>query len=461
MSARNSAKGQILIHIDERRRDLVVGLALQELFEEAGVGVTLSTRRTTSPLLKEIPFDAVILPSMDHIPRERFREICGRSKVYMLPTEGAIFGEKPLLLKYGGGYQPEDWNLKIPGAQGFFLWGENSRRVLEATGRFRPEQLRVVGAPRMDFFLAKPSAQESERLEPRSIGTISNFILTNSYNCFSIFETAFRNKNRHGFYQPPTRDLEDRFWQEIAWTRVWVELFDRFQQRGEQIQIRIHPREDFKAYRYLREKYGATLRFGGQEEPFENWLENLGVFLGCNSTTFFEVVAANKLSLNLEGLMGPRLAEHVDGFDQNHYPIMDHIESPTTMDALLQRLEEMRCRPAANAHLYGEEARAILRDVCHFPRPVSTLASVVHQVVSEMEPRGVRVRWGRVRAKVLEWTTFAARRDQTTSSWYRLDADAARKKHSVPIRRYLQAAKTFPVRSVPAGPKRVLAEVIR
>ena len=442
MSAGRSAQGQILIHIDERRRDLVVSLALQRLFEESGVGVTLSTRRTTSPLLKEIPFDAVIVPSMDHIPRDRFKEICDRSKIYMLPTEGAIFGEKPLLLKYGGGYQPEEWDLKIPGAQGFFLWGENSRRTLEATGRFLPDQLRVVGAPRMDFFLVKPSTEERKRFEPDSVGTISNFILTNSYNRFSIFETAYRGRNRHGFYHAPTRELEDRFWQEVAWVRICIQLFDQYKQRGEQIRLRIHPREDFEAYRYLQEKYSSTVRFEGQEQPFEIWLENLGVFLGCNSTTFFEVVAANKPSLNLEGLMH-RLAEHVDGFEQNRYPIMDHIESPTTLDALFGRIEQLRSKPP-QGDLYSRETTEILRDVCNFPRPVSTLAMVVREIMSELEPRGVNAQWGRVRAKATEWLTFSVRRDRITSCWYPMNEPAARREHAIPIARYLQAARSFP-----------------
>ena len=454
MKNRSANPGQLLIHVDERRRDLVVLLALRELFEEKGIGVTLSTRRTTSALLKEVPFDAVIVPSMDHIPRDRFREICGRSKVYMLPTEGAIFGEKPLLLKYGGGYFPEDWNLKIPGAHAFFLWGNSSRRTLEATGRFRPGQLRVVGGPRMDYFLVKPSAEEKARFEPGSLGMISNFILTNSYNCFSIFETAFRGRNRHHFYQAPGRDLEDRFWQEIAWVRVWIELFERFKRRGDRARLRIHPREDFAAYRYLREKYGDMLRFDGQEEPFEIWLESLGLFLGCNSTTFFEVVAANKPSLNLEGLMGPRLAEHVDGFEQNHYPIMDQIESPTTPDEFFARMDSLRHRPDEEGPRYSEAARAILQDVSYFPRPVSSLAAVVQQVDGEMEPRGTQVQWKRVQARVTQWLTFSIRRDRITSCWFPLDAAASRKKLSLFIERYLRAARSFPAASSAAETSR-------
>lgn len=463
MSGQGSSKGQLFIHIDERRRDLVVLLALKELFEERGIGVTLSTRRTTSALLKEVPFDAAILPSMDHIPRDRFKEICGRTKVYMMPTEGAIFGEKPLLLKYGGGYFPEDWDLKIPAAHAFFLWGENSRHTLEATGRFRPEQLRVVGSPRMDYFLVESSAEETLRFEPGSVGMISNFILTNSYNNFSVFETAFRGRNRQNFYQAPTRDLEDRYWQETAWARIWIELLERFKQRGESVRLRIHPREDFKAYDYLRAKYGRMLRFDGQEEPFEIWLESLGVFLGCNSTTFFEVVAADKPSLSWEGLLDPRLAEHVDGFTQNHYPIMDHIESPPTAEALFDRLDQLRRGPDSGRPRYSEEARGILRDVCNFPRQVSALAAVVQQVAQEMEPSGIRVQWNRVQAKAAEWLTFSVRRDPVTSCWFPLDAAASRKRLGVFIERYLRAARAFPASHGAAAVReeRVPAEAAR
>ena len=87
MSRSRTPKGHLLIHVDERRRDIVILCALKELFEEQGVEVILSTRRTTPRLLREVPFDAVILPSMNHVSWDHYEEICGRFKIFVLPTD--------------------------------------------------------------------------------------------------------------------------------------------------------------------------------------------------------------------------------------------------------------------------------------------------------------------------------------------------------------------------------------
>ena len=176
--------------------------------------------------------------------------------------------------------------------------------------------------------------------------------------------------------------------------------------------------------------------------------------MGFNSTTFFEVVAAGRPAVNLEGLVGPRLPEHTDGFLQNHYPIMDFIETPSTLEQLFRYVEKVRRGEWSAQAAYGPEAAALLRSVCLYPRPFSTLAAVVHSILSDLGagdpghstagslPDGVVA----LEAAALEWITFRLRTDPITSFWFPWTPGRFRQRHAAQIARYLRAAALYPYR---------------
>ena len=452
MSGTARPNGSVLIHVDERRRDIPVMLALRRLFEQRGIRVTLSSRRTAAAYLRRVPWDAIVVPSLLFLPYDELPDICARSKIYMLPTEGALFDEFPLLVKYGGGADPKRWTRQIQATARFFLWGEYCGRVLRATGRFHDDQLVVVGAPRMDFFLVDPSPDERARHDPGSLGFISDFRMLNSYVPRPILQMADEGRHGHGLYYAPTRGIEDRFWIEAAEIRVWLELLEECRKRQERLRLRIHPREDLGSYRYLRARYGEILGFEDPDVSLESWLERVGILLGYNSTTFLEAVAANKPAINLEGLAGPRLAEHVDGLQQNHYPVMDYMPAPGSLEELFSMIRLMRERQWVAAQGYGAECRVLLRDVCHYPRSTAALAAVVETVVHDLEAAGVDGRrshlvagvLGRWEAKALEVASFTVRRDPVTSVWFPMRVGRFARQHAAEIARYVRAAERFP-----------------
>lgn len=447
---RRPAAPRLLVHVDERRRDPSVMLALRHLLEAAGCRVVLSSRWTTARYVRRIPFDAVIVPSLLHVPYDDLPWLTRRSKIYMLPTEGNLFEEWPLLVKYGGGATQERWPRQIQATARFFLWGDYSRRILQATGRFHDEQLVVAGAPRMDLFLL-----ERRQLDDASaVGLISDFVQTNSYHQRNIFHAVNAGRVLREFSQGDQHNIEDRYWIEAAWVRTWVELFDACRARGERLQVRIHPREHLDSYRYLERHYGDVLHFHGQAEPFEIWLDRVGMLLGFNSTTFFEAVAAGKAVANLEGLMGSRLADHLDGSPMNQYPILEYIERPQSLEALFAFITRVRAGAWSAAEAYGPACRALLRDVCHFPRETATLATVVETIVHDLDGTG---RWGglsdrllealwRVEAKARETFAFYVHRTPQTSVRYPMKLRRFEAEHREAISRYLRAAAAFPAR---------------
>ena len=462
---------RVLVHVDERRRDVPVLFALRHLFEAAGCRVLLSSRWTTASYLRHLPFDAVIVPSLTYLPYEALPRLAARTKLYMLPTEGALFEEWPLLVKYGGGVDPARWPRQIQATTRFFLWGESSHRVLRATGRFRDDQLLVIGAPRMDFFLVGPSSSAAHG-DPGAMGIISNFYLTNSYHRLHIFQAV--DQGRHGgegFSYAAGRGLEDRFWIESAEARVWVELFDACRARGERLSVRIHPREDLAGYRYLQDKYADVLRFDGQGLTFESWLDRIGILLGYNSTTFFEAVASGKPAVNLMALVGERLEEHIGKMTMGRYPIMEHLEAPTSLEELFALIQQMREGRWARERGYSPACRALLRDVCQYPREQSALAMVVRTVVEDLggplRPEGWRSRWAsaarywHIRAR--EAAAFAIRRTPITSPRFPMRLRRFERDHAEEIARYLRAAATFPVGcdrgTIPAPPALAVAGV--
>jgi len=449
---RRHRQPRVLIHLDERRRDVPVLLALRRLFEGAGCHVLLSTRRTTLRLLRRISFEAVMLPSMSHIPHDEIPAISSRSKLYVLPTEGALFGEGPLLYKYGGGPDPSERDRRIRAVRRFFLWGDYSRRILLSSGHFRPEPLLVVGSPRMDFFLVPPSPIRTELRRSQLPGLIGDFGFLNSYTGIHIFQQIDAARDGAGHYFHSSRGVEDRFWIQIAGFRIWLEFFDECRRRGLRTLVRIHPGEDMGAYHYLQHKYPDVLSFEGQEIPFEAWLDRVGILLGFNSTTFFEAVAYNKPAISLLGLLGPRLRDHTQDFPQNHYPIMDRLPTPASLEQLFDQMEEIYRGTWKGDRVFGPEAKALLRDVYHFPRSSSTLAQVVQSVLADfgesVSPPSLDNMMAEARArseaKALEFFTFKVRRDSQNSSWFPLTLSQFERQHAAEILRYLGAAEQFP-----------------
>lgn len=442
------SRPRVLLHVDERRRDIVVLTALKRLCEEAGCRVVLSTRRTTAMYLNQMTFEAIVVPSVEHIPYERLTSLSGRSKIYVLPTEGALFEEKTLLSKYAGGVDPDRWPRQLECTHRVLLWGDHSRRILRNTGRFRDEQLTVVGAPRMDFFMAEPSDEEKALWEPSSLALICDFVLMNSYMSRNIFEKIDLGQSGRGVYQAQSRWMEDRFWIESAWIRVWLAFLDECQRRKEPVRLRIHPRENPAAYDYIKRKYGGLVALDQQDVPFEAWLKRVGILAGFNSTTFFELVATSSPAICLEGLIGARLEEHIDHFLQNHYPIMDYIETPTSFEELFDLIKRMRRGSWKAETAYGPQAREILRDVCSFPRTESALVTIVRTLLNDAgdstDSRGLHAHFmevlARMQAKTLEWITFGLRREPVTSAWFPMEESHFERQHRAHLERYARAA---------------------
>lgn len=365
-----------------------------------------------------------------------------------------MFGEWALMRKYGGGPERDRWDHRIRNTTRYFLWGDYSRRILAGTGRFQQDQLEVVGAPRTDYFLTEATAEEKKHWEPDRIGLVSDYMTTNPYTTsfLDIFQKIDLTRSAGESYYPRGRDVEDRIWTECTWVKLWLELFDDCQERGEKIHVRIHPGEEISNYRYLRRKYKDVLSFEGQALPFESWLERTGVFLGFNSTTFFEAVAAGKPAISLEGLAGPRLREHTTSSPPTHYPIMDHLPTPTSRDELFALIAQIREGRWKAEEAYGPELRALLQEVYQFPRTTSSLAAVVRSILSNLGQEPPRRRWierlEEIRvigeAQLLEFFTFRVRRDPIISPWFPLEASRYERLYARQILRYLRAAAAFP-----------------
>lgn len=440
---------RVLIHIEEERRDAPVLLALAELFRRQGDRVFLSTRRTTKLLLRSARIDAALVSSPETVGYEALPEITQKTKLYMLPTEGALFEEGPLMLKYGGGAKPERWERQIRSIHRFFLWGDYSRRMLLKTGKFREDQLVVAGAPRMDYFLP-PRKKSSSR--PFSIGLISDFVLINPVNRQHMFQKIDSIRHLGPYYQSPTRNIEDRLWVEHAAFRNWLNLIDECGKRGYKVTLRIHHREDRAAYDFLVKRCASFLSVEGQEVPFEEWLDGVSMVAGFNSTTFFEIVAADKPAVNLEGLLGPRLRDHTADFPQNHYPIMDFIPTPKSWDELFALTERVKGNPTG-PH-YPREAHAVLTDICAWPHAASALAGIVRTVHQDaagksLPSSGVADTFAVAKARAAEIFTFGLRRHPIGNSWFPLDGKRLARTHRAEIARYVQTAEKHPVTGIP------------
>ena len=461
---------RILIHIEDPRRDGSVLLALYELFRRAGARPFLSTRRTTELLLKSLPFEAVLVAGPENISYDLIPQVVKRTRIFMLPTEGAIFDEGPLMIKYGGGEDKAKWERHIETTSRFFLWGEDSRRVLQKTGRFPDEKLVVAGAPRMDFFLTRPSQEETAAAAAENrIGIVSSFILINSIVRVPMIHNIEGNRKINWASQSTKRHYEDRVWTEAACFRVLLDLIEECQHRKQPLWVRAHFQESMENWRWFKDRFPDTLYFGQDHLPFESWLTQVRAVAGFNSTTFFEAVAAGKPAVNLVKLVGPRLDEHTDRHPQAYYPILDQVESPEDWDQMFDFLDQVGRMQPGEPFEHSAQARSIVQEVCNFPRPVSALARVVQTVLSDLGEAPIsstadplREGVALAKAKALDAYTFNVRRDPAGNCWFPLHARQLRNRFRKEIARYLRGALAFPwIEEAGSRPKAPLEKILQ
>jgi len=349
-----------LIHVEEKRRDLLYCFYMKYLFERHGIDVTLSNRLVLKRYLKNLNFDIIVIPVCTLLGTLEEQEILNKkSHIYVYPTEGALHDPRDLFHKYTG-YRNET-SLRYQRAKLArinFLWGNLALRGLQKSDYFPEDQLEVVGAQRIQFIKKYHDIDRKEL----PVGFLSRFALFNTYKNRTNFEELDVMRNIHGYAFDETRNAEDYVWAEWASARITFEFLDKCKERNIKVKYRPHPREETSNYGYLKDKYGDIFDLSDMDLPYELWLEKVSSVVSFNSTAFYESMLADFPTITLTPLIGERLGDHLK-LPVHFVPISDYVYSPKDWNDVFRAIEQIKKGDLSDFSHNNEKCKALIHDL--------------------------------------------------------------------------------------------------
>lgn len=385
-----SGRPLVLIHVDDRRRDATTLNLLGLLLEARGCRTVFTNRATLAPALRRLAPAAVLVSHIQFV-RDGLAALARRARVYLLPTENAIFNPRSLAIKESGltaaefdqAANPHDRHARQITA--FFAWGEAARQALLEHGVYRPDQIVVAGNPRFD--LLRLGAVAPVAAAPPAIGIVGRYPVLNVFDHRSNLQFIYSMRNEHGIRYDLDRNVEDFYWYHIAYFRTCCDVMDALiASEGVTVNYRPHQYEDWDGYRFLQRTYGARLVIEPDDDYFE-WLARVRVLLASASTSVAEAFVAGRPVVTMEKMVGPRLAEHIQSANLR-IPFMQYCYQPATLADCLDLLREgLAGRLAPAVGDAGEYGRLITHYFDH-PRAEPGCATIARTVAEAVAPVG-------------------------------------------------------------------------
>lgn len=391
----------VYFHIDEVARDAVVASSLKSKLAAMGVSLVYGNR-VTSPLLKRTdPFDLYVFPSVDLF--KAFFPDLGRLRtpVVILPAEsvgGLTSNLRRLGAKYFGAFPDEcrSWTERVAA---FCLWGPSHVKSFDEFGPHLLERVHVVGHPRFDSGCLGSMVRGDG---PVRVGLISRFSGLNPFNNASMLaniHSGRRSFYRDGVVSPrfavhADRDWEDYLYNEALDLRLLFEVVDALSERGTEIEIRVHPRENRSRWEALIAEYRLPITIAPWDMPFQHWASRMDHIVGPTSTSFFDCFAIGHRPICTNALAAKRSAHVIAGGDDDN-PILKFVHMPANMRDLVD-LASRKSREQSQGN-YPPALAEILHQEAWYPECATALARIADICAREASGRMP----GKARARAL------------------------------------------------------------
>lgn len=381
----------VYFHIDEIARDAVVAANLKQILARRGIAMEYGNRARSAILAQCCPFDAVILPSLIIVEATVRDPANPPAPIIVLPTEG-IGGipENPqrAALKFiGARFMAGDsrWAEMVAA---YCLWGHQQLSGFE---KFAPHLLphcRIIGHPRYDYRALinnKPCRQPTDKVR---IGLVSRYSPINPFDRRSNL-TLVRGQRKSCYHhlqqEGSILDIEDIYFTMVSDLRVMLDLIDLMDPARHEVILRPHPREDRTCWEDLIAEAKLPVTMSPWDEPFLHWVGDMDYLVAPPSTSFYDAFVARKPAFCLDRIQ-PRRREHVLRYSDDNSHILEYVEHPDSLDALMRLLEH---KPESGLIDVPEGALALMKHDADWPQSLhalDALADVIEQAM-ENKPR--------------------------------------------------------------------------
>ncbi len=309
----------ILIHTDALRREYKSNLELATAFRQLGHKVILTSRLSTSLLLKVIRVDLIILSHVFTLSEGEFRSMKKkRTLIIINEVEGVYHSESGVkstypLLTYGL-------------IDCLFVWNKWTKDWLIQNRDIDETKVIVSGSIR------NTNKMKFDNVETDSIGLISRFELINPFDDRHLFQNLIHinplAKENFWFFERMSIDAEV--------FSLYYKIIDYFISAGRSIIIRPHPNENTASYRLLEDRFGARVKVDDNVDVRE-WLNSVKYVVGPLSTVYFDAYVMDKVVISTERIQRNVYTNHEYGklirmFEKYAY-------LPKTFQSLINLLE--------------------------------------------------------------------------------------------------------------------------
>ena len=281
----------VLIHVDALRREYSSAWLLSRQLEDNGFAVILTSRSSTTYLLKIITPDLLILSHPFTLPNQTLKNLRQKgTKIIITEVEGIVRVDHDIAATY-----PE--YVDFGNFDKVYIWNQWSKDWLQKNRNIKECEIEVSGCIRNDLIKAISNSRTEKR-----IGILGRYELINSFDSRHNFENLRYMEQRH----------IERWHVDLDSFLIIRDMTSYLIKNGYKVSFRPHPNENVKAYKILKDFFGEGFEVNDGFDYYE-WLGTLDKVVGTVSSAFLEPYLAGIPVICIDSLFDykgpPNLAE--------------------------------------------------------------------------------------------------------------------------------------------------------
>ena len=358
---------RVLLFNDNAKRDLLGIRLLERALNRHGVQTSICHPQNVKIRLHQFRPHAFIAARGDHAIARQAAELC---KVYVVAGEGAQQTKETMLSVFmGRGY----WKLdSVDWISRCYLWSEATKDWLMETGMFRPDQLKVVGNPRLDLYRQNDLIDDlsARHDRPFRLGVAFSAKSTSTYYGNPHFAQTYYDMHRE-MTIPITasgRHYEDIVWRDHAILRNMMRTLRAYLERSDgEVWLRPSPFESPREYTFLETLYPGRVKVL-PNQTLPEFLCGVDAVLTCWSTVGIEALLLRKPVISIAGLIDQEhLFRHISPRASGFETFARFYHQPLNEALLLDMLDQARKGELAPSAKSDAEVRQLLDELYAWP----------------------------------------------------------------------------------------------
>lgn len=256
----------VLIHVDALRREYSAAWVLAKKLEENGFTIVLTSRSSTTYLLKLFTPNLLILSHPFTLPSQILEKLRRKgTKIIITEVEGIVRVDHDIAATY-----PE--YIDFDNFDKVYIWNQWSKDWLLKNRNIKQCEIEVSGCIRNDLIKTISNFRTEKR-----IGILGRYELINSFDSRHNFENLRYMEQRH----------IERWHVDLDSFLIIRDMTSYLLKNGYRVSFRPHPNENVKAYRILKDFFGEGFEVNDGFDYYE-WLGTLDKVVGTVSSAFLE-----------------------------------------------------------------------------------------------------------------------------------------------------------------------------